>query len=61
MICMIALSILPIQRIQSLEIPLVSGWELADGSVILNEDQLWEAASIPGRSTIHDSLLHSLH
>ena len=41
--CILALSILPIQRIQSLEIPLVSGWELADGSVILNEDQLWEA------------------
>jgi hypothetical protein len=43
MLATIGLMVLPITKIQSLEIPLVSGWELADGSVILNEYQLWEA------------------
>ena len=43
MLATIALMVLPTTKIQSLEIPLVSGWEFADGSVLLNEHQLWEA------------------
>ena len=42
MLATIGLMVLPTTKIQSLEIPLVSGWEFADGSVILNEHQLWE-------------------